>query len=136
MFHLHGQPESAANREPSRESPTSNATSQRGAGEPPPVRSEPNGHPRVGAPLVEILTSRDGAAGAGTTESPPAARGHRGLLPVLLSLVLPGLGQAYRRRPRAAVVFLVVAAALWTVSFGWVVHIAAAVEAYLHERRG
>lgn len=136
MFHLQGQPESAANREPLREPAPAEAASDTTAGEPQPSRTATNGHSRVGAPLVDILTSRDALSGAGTTESPAGARGHRRLIPVVLSLFIPGLGQAYRRRPRAAVVFLLLAAALWTVSVGWVVHLAAAVEAYLHERRG
>lgn len=145
MYHLHGQHEPAANRDPSREparpraapeaAASDRAHPEPAAGGATPEHAAGAAKSRVGAPLVEILTSRDGRSSAEPAEARTAAGGQRFLVPVFLSLVIPGLGQLYRGRSLLAAAFLVAAAALWTVGFGWIGHLVAALEAYLAERR-
>lgn len=57
-----------------------------------------------------------------------AARGGCG--PALLSLIIPGLGQLVRGEFVAAVVYFLVAVALWSAFLGWIVNLVSAVAAY------
>lgn len=45
------------------------------------------------------------------------------VLAALTSLFIPGLGQLLQGRPLIALVQLVLAALLWLVALGWIIHI-------------
>ena len=50
-----------------------------------------------------------------------------------LSLIVPGSGQFYIRRPGAALYFFCMALFMWVITFGWggwIIHILAACHAY------
>ncbi len=73
--------------------------------------------------------------GVASAPSDPARRRRRPLsniLTALCSLLIPGLGQLVRGRWLKAVAMLGLAAALWLLSLGWIVHLWSAIDAALH----
>lgn len=62
-------------------------------------------------------------------EAPPRRGGGGNIAASLLSLWIPGLGQVTQGRVKRGAAMFAGAAVLWVVLLGWVVHIAAAVEA-------
>lgn len=57
------------------------------------------------------------------------------VIAALCSFFVPGLGQLLQGRVVAALFFFLAAAALWCLSLGWIVHLAACLEAALWKRR-
>lgn len=55
------------------------------------------------------------------------------VIAALASVFIPGLGQLIQGRVFAAVMFFLVAAVLWFVWLGWIIHIASIVDAALWE---
>lgn len=51
-------------------------------------------------------------------------------------MVIPGLGQLYQGRRPAAVVHFFLAALLWLLGYGWIVHLYSAAEAALQKPDG
>lgn len=51
----------------------------------------------------------------------------------ICSLLIPGLGQVLQRRPWIALVMLVLAAILWIVKMGWIIHLWACLDAATHK---
>ncbi|MPZ16954.1 MAG: hypothetical protein GEV06_03400 [Luteitalea sp.] len=61
-----------------------------------------------------------------------AGQGSAGnVLAALCSFFIPGLGQLLQGRPLIALVMFVLAAALWFVLLGWIIHIWAILDAAL-----
>lgn len=54
----------------------------------------------------------------------------------LFSLVIPGLGQLYQGRRPAAVVHFFLAALLWLLGYGWIVHLYSAAETAMQKPDG
>jgi hypothetical protein len=65
-------------------------------------------------------------AGQASIGSVPAA---------ICSLLIPGLGQALQRRPWIALVMVVLAAILWIIKMGWVIHLWACLDAAIYKPR-
>jgi hypothetical protein len=51
----------------------------------------------------------------------------------LLSLFVPGLGQAIQRRYWGAVAFFVTACILWVIFLGWIIHLWAILDAAFYD---
>ncbi len=77
------------------------------------------------------LASAVGAAGdaaEGVADMPGQGSGGN-VLASLCSVVIPGLGQLVQGRPLVALVHFVLAAVLWVVMLGWIVHLWSIVDA-------
>ena len=73
------------------------------------------------------LTPRDGAA---TLFRMAAGQGSAGnVIAALASFVIPGLGQLIQGRPLKALVMFVLAAVLWWILLGWIIHLWAIIDA-------
>lgn len=58
------------------------------------------------------------------------------VLAALASLFIPGLGQLLQGRLLAAIVQFLLAAALWIIALGWLVHLWSILDAALFKPRG
>ena len=64
------------------------------------------------------------------------AQGSTGnLIAALASFFIPGLGQLVQGRIVAAAVFFVLSLVMWVVLLGWLVHVAACIEAAMWKGR-
>ncbi|MFN6129325.1 MAG: hypothetical protein ACK494_10585 [Planctomycetota bacterium] len=67
-------------------------------------------------------------------ESRMTGRGSAGnVISALASFVYPGLGQLVQGRILAALIFFVLATALWVFLLGWLIHLWAAIDAARYE---
>ena len=55
------------------------------------------------------------------------------IVAALLSLFVPGLGQAIQGRFGAAILFFIGTCVLWWFLLGWVIHIWAVIDAFLYD---
>ena len=63
-----------------------------------------------------------------------AGQGSIGAIPAAIcSLLIPGLGQLLQRRPWVALVMITLAAILWIIKMGWVIHLWSCLDAALHK---
>jgi TM2 domain-containing membrane protein YozV len=60
----------------------------------------------------------------------PRAEPRKPGIAMLLSLIVPGLGQLYNGQLTKAIVFFIAGVAAWCVVLGFIVHVVAAIEAY------
>ncbi len=64
-------------------------------------------------------------------------RGSAGnVIAALASFFIPGLGQLIQGRPVKALVFFLLAAILWIIWMGWIIHLWAIIDAALWKPRG
>jgi TM2 domain-containing membrane protein YozV len=70
--------------------------------------------------ILAGMRHNHGMAGQGSTGNVVAA---------LASFFIPGLGQLIQGRPLKALVMFVLAAALWIVWMGWIIHLWSIIEA-------
>lgn len=57
------------------------------------------------------------------------------VIAALASFFIPGLGQLIQGRVVAAILFFVVAAILWWILMGWIIHLWSVIDAALWKRR-
>lgn len=55
---------------------------------------------------------------------------------MIFSMVIPGLGQLYQGRRPAALIHFVGAVMLWTLGYGWIVHLYSGIEAAYRSQGG
>ena len=76
------------------------------------------------ASTTEMEQSMDGQGSAGN------------VIAALASFFVPGLGQLIQGRPVKALVMFVLAAALWLILLGWVIHLWSIIDAALWKPNG
>jgi TM2 domain-containing membrane protein YozV len=99
-----------------------------------PVAYPQNPHPQAAAPVINIVNQQGGGGfnpaliAMGASDKSPGTA-------LLLGVLFTGLGQAYNGQFLKAFLFFAVSIPMWFILMGWIVHVAAFIEAYMTAKK-